>query len=60
MPLISTKKALVIIEKDGTKVKLDHESSLLPTIQTQGEVQKTKVRQDDKSKELKVTTILEE
>lgn len=59
VPLISTKKSLVIVEKDGIEVKLGQESSPIPTPQTQGEAQQ-EVRQDDKFEELKVTIALEE
>ena len=59
MPLISIKRALVIVKKDGTEVKLGQESNPVPTPQTKGEVQ-IEVAQDEKFEELKVTTIPKE
>ena len=59
VPPISTQKALVTINKYGTKIKLGQESNPVATPQMQGEAQ-TKVRQDENYEEVKVKTTLEE
>ena len=55
----SSLQALITIEKDGTRVKLGQEASLVPTPQTQGEAQQEKSK-DNKPEELKVTIAPEE